>query len=112
MRHIHIDACQALRGITSTDVQSFPELRCISLSGFSEFIPVREAQMLGQDFLHQLGKVVQLSNAHEIQSRPFSGILSRAKVDLQANYQRPGRSSAPADGPEDRAQLLNALVVI
>tara|TARA_B110000046_G_scaffold64998_1_gene72469 strand:- start:296 stop:1372 length:1077 start_codon:yes stop_codon:yes gene_type:complete len=109
LRHVHIDACETLQGVTEADVRRRRDIQHISLSGFNVEVPVAPAQWLGQRFMVALSEVLQKKEASDVE---FSVLLHRAKTMLQ---QQPDLRNPPRvkHGQEMTVpQLLEALTIV
>ena len=110
LRHVHIDACETLQGVTEADMRRRPGIQHISLSGFNVSVPVAPAQWLGQRFMVALSEVLQEQKAPVAK---FNALLQRAKARLQEQPDMQNPHRAGHAGQEMTvSQLLAALTII
>lgn len=132
LRHVHIDACKTLKGISRADLaRRVPHLKHVSLSGYMETIDVRESQVFLQKFLDGLSKQTRsiqpeaeaeakVHTAHPRPSSPFvdevkptfTRIIEQVRAELADYYGAPKRRREEHPEAQTIASLLSILTVV
>lgn len=79
-----LDSCWALKDITRTELDRYPKLKDVRLTGFQGPVPyVQDAQRHIEMFLEYLSSEVQLAEVED-RNLHFDKVLSRAKNNMIA----------------------------